>query len=77
VLDDGEDVQTRPGQGSCLEEIAGEQRFCLAAKEVGPGGALPFWRGLDAVLLEDLPDGGGGDLDAQCREFSVDPAVPP
>lgn len=54
VLDDGEDVKTRPGQGSGLEEVAGEQRVGLAAQEVGPGRALPFGRGWDAVLAEDL-----------------------
>jgi hypothetical protein len=53
-----------PGQGAGLEEIAGEQRVGLAVQEVGPGRALPFGRGWDAVLPEDLPHGGGGDLDA-------------
>jgi hypothetical protein len=36
VLDDGEDVQARPGQGAGLEEVAGEQGVGLAAEEVGP-----------------------------------------
>lgn len=67
VLDDGEDVQPRPSQGADLEEIAGDQCVGLAAQKVRPGRALPFGRGRDAVLLEDLPDGGGAGLDAQRR----------
>ena len=37
VLDDGEDVQARAGQGAGFEEVAGEQRLGLAAQELGPG----------------------------------------
>jgi hypothetical protein len=77
VLDDGEDVQVCPGQGAGLEEVAGEQGAGLAAQEVGPGGALAFRSRWDAVLLEDLPDGGRGDLDTQGGEFAVDASVPP
>lgn len=76
VLDDGEDVQARPGQGAGLEEIAGEQCGCLVAEEVGSGRALPFRCGWDAVLAEDLPDGRSGDLDAEGRELAVDSAIP-
>jgi hypothetical protein len=77
VLDDREDVQARAGQGAGLEEIAGEQCVGLAAEEVGPGRVLSFGCGRDAVRAEDLPDGGGGDLDAESREFAVDPAISP
>lgn len=45
--------------------------------EVGGGRAFPLRGGWDAVLTEDLPDRGGGDLDAQRRELTVDPAIPP
>jgi hypothetical protein len=54
-----------------------EQCVGLAAKEVGPRRAVLFRRGRDAVLAEDLPEGGCGDLDAEGREFTVDPAIPP
>jgi hypothetical protein len=77
VLDDGKDVQACPGQGAGLEEVAREQCVGLAAKEVGPRRAVSFRRGRGAVLAEDLPDGGCGDLDAEGREFTVDPAIPP
>ncbi|GAB2879347.1 hypothetical protein GCM10027074_54510 [Streptomyces deserti] len=77
VLENDKDVQAGTGQGADLEEVAGEQCVGLAAQEVGPGVALSLGRGRDAVLLQDLPDGGGGDLEAQGRELAVDPAVPP
>jgi len=77
VLDDREDVQVCPGQGAGFEEVAGEQAVGLAAQEISPGGALPFRGGRDAVLLEDFPDGGGGDLDAEGDEFAVDAPVSP
>jgi hypothetical protein len=67
VLDDGEDVRARSGQGAGFEEVACEQRVRLVVREVGPGGALAFRCGWDAVLAEDFPDGGGGDLDARRR----------
>ena len=35
------------------------------------------WGGLDAVGLEDLPDGGGCDLDGEGGEFAVDSPVAP
>jgi hypothetical protein len=66
-----------PGQGAGLEEVAGEQGVGLAAQEVGPGCVLALGCGWDAVLAQDLPDGGGGDLDAEGGEFAVDAAVAP
>jgi hypothetical protein len=77
VLDDGEDVQARSGQGAGFEEVACGQRVRLVVQEVGSGGALAFRCGWDAVLAEGLPDGGGGDLDVQGCELTVDWAVPP
>jgi hypothetical protein len=38
---------------------------------------LRWGRWVDAVGLEDLPDGGGGDLDTERGEFAVHPPVPP
>jgi hypothetical protein len=60
VLDDCEDVLALPGQGDGLDEVAGEQRFGLGAQEVGPGRDAALGRGVDALGLEDLPDGGRG-----------------
>jgi hypothetical protein len=77
VFDDGEEVQASPGQGTSLEEITREQRIRLAAQEVGPGGVLSLGRRGDAVSIENLPDRGGGDLDAKRGQFPVDAPVAP
>src|SRR3954463_14803458 len=50
------------------EEVAGQDRVGLAAEEGGPGLAVALGCGVDAVLFEDLPHGGGGDLDAEHGE---------
>src|SRR5262245_38283067 len=71
VLDDGEDVLALPGQGDGLNKVAGEERFGSGAREVGPGGAASLGRGVDARGLEDLPDGGGGDLDTKGGKLAV------
>ena len=73
MLDDGEDVQARPGQGAGLEEITREQHIRLAAQEVGPGGVLSLGRGSDAASIKNLPDGGGGDLDPDPVDAPVAP----
>jgi hypothetical protein len=49
----------------------------LAAQERGPGLTVTLGRRLDPVLLQDLPHGGGCDLDTEDREFAVDPSVAP
>src|SRR5258708_28307202 len=50
---------------------------CLGAQEARPGGVVALGCGVDAVFLEDVPHGGGGDLDAAGREFAVDAPVAP
>jgi hypothetical protein len=40
VLDDGEGVQARPGQGAGLEEVTGQQGVGLTVQEADPGRAL-------------------------------------
>ena len=54
-----------------------QEGFGLGAEEGGPGGLCAPGGGFDAVFLEDLPDGGGGDFDAEGGEFPVDPPVAP
>lgn len=56
--------------GTDFKEVPGQQCLGLAAQEVDPGRVLPFGCGRDAVLAEDLPDGGGGDPDPQ-RQLSA------
>jgi hypothetical protein len=77
VLDDGEHVQSRPGQGDRLEEVAGQQGVGLGAQEVRPGAGAPFGRWADPGLLQDLPYRGGGHLHAQDEQFAVEAAVAP
>jgi len=77
VLDDCENVESRSGQGADFTEVGSEEGVCLAAQEGGPGQVIAVRRRLDAVDLEDLPDGGGGDLESQDGEFAVDSAVSP
>jgi hypothetical protein len=72
VLDDSEDVQGRTGQCLGLEEVGGDDGLRLGAQEARPGSVAPVGRGVDAVFVEDVPHGGGGDLDAESGEFAVD-----
>jgi hypothetical protein len=77
VLDDRQHVQAGAGQGDGLEEIAGKQRIGLGAEELSPGGGGAFGRRVDPGLTEDLPYGGGGNLDPQYEKFAVDAPVTP
>jgi hypothetical protein len=76
VLDDGKE-QPCSGQGTNFEKVGGEEGVCLAAQEGRPGQVIAVGRGRDAVGLEDLPDGGGRDLDSQDGELAVDSSVAP
>ena len=75
VLDDRQHVQARAGYGDVLEEVAGKQGAGLGAEEAGPGGGGTLGRRVDPRLLQDLPDGGGSDLDAEDEQLAVDAAV--
>ena len=77
VLDDRQYGQARAGQGDGLEEVAGEQGIGLGAEEAGPGGGGALGCRVDPGVVEDLPHGGGGDLDAEDEEFAVDAPVAP
>ena len=77
VLDDGENVESHSGQGADFKEVSSEEGMCLATQEGGPGQLITVRRRRDAVDLEDLPDGGGRDLESQDGEFAVDSAVSP
>ena len=70
-------VQLRPGQGDRLEEVAGQQALGLGAQEIGPCGGTALGRRVDPGVMQDLPDGGSGDLYAEHQQLAVHPAVPP
>jgi hypothetical protein len=76
VLDEREYV-TGSGQGDGFEEVAGEEGVGLGSEEVGPGTGRALRRWVNPGLFEDLPDGGGGDLDPEDEEFAVEAAVAP
>jgi hypothetical protein len=59
------------------EEVARQYRVGLATEKACPGLAVAFGRGFDAMLLEDLPHGGGGDCNAERGELTVDATVAP
>jgi hypothetical protein len=65
VLDHRKDGQGRSGQRLGLEEVGGEDGVGLGAQECRPGGVVALGGGVDAVLFENVPHGGGGDLDAE------------
>jgi hypothetical protein len=63
--------------GNQFEEVAGQQDLGWGAEELCPGAGGALGCGVDVCVGEDLPDGGGGDLDAEDEEFAVDAAVAP
>jgi hypothetical protein len=77
VFDGGEDGEAGSGQGAGLEEVDGRDRLCLGVQEGGPGGVVAVRGWVDAVFVEDVPHGGGGDLDAEGGQFAVDAPVSP
>ena len=77
VLDDRQHEQVPARHGDRLEEIAGEQGSGLGAEEIGPGGSGAVGCRVDPGVVEKLPYGGRGDLDAEDEQFAVDAAVAP
>jgi hypothetical protein len=77
VLDHREHVQPRPGQGDRLEEVTGQQGLGLGAQEIGPRGGTAFGRRVDPGLVQDLLDGGSGDLHPEHQQFAMHPAISP
>jgi hypothetical protein len=77
VFDRGQDREVGSGQGAGFEEADGHDRLCLGVQEGCPGGVVAVRGGVDAVLVEDVPDGGGGDLDAEGGQFAVHAPVSP
>ncbi len=71
------DVLALPGEGDGLDEVHREDGFGLGVKEGGPGDVRALGRGIDAFGLEDFPDGGGCQFDAEECEFAVDAPVAP
>ena len=77
MLDYGQNVDLCAVQEVGGEEIAGHDAFGLGLQEVRPGDRTTSGRRVDAGGLEDFPEGGGGDSDAESGQLAVDPPVAP
>jgi hypothetical protein len=60
-----------------VRKVAGDDAVCLRGKEFSSGWAGAARCGVDAVGVQDVPDGGCGDGVAESGEFAVDSAVSP
>jgi hypothetical protein len=77
VLDNHQDVEAAQEDGVDVGEVDGEDRVSLGCEELSPGWAGASRGGIEAGMLEDRPDGGGGDLVAEADQLAVDAAVAP
>src|SRR5262249_12417614 len=76
-LDEEEDVEALAEERVEGEEVALEDARCLRAEELCPGLLEPSGRRLAPRLLEDLPDGAGGECDPEPDQLALNPPVPP
>ena len=76
VLYNGKDVDLRSVEQVGGEEVQRQDPPRLGPQEFGPARSLPAGRGIDAGVLEDLPDRGRRHGDAEPGQLAVDAAVP-
>src|ERR1035437_4646643 len=62
---------------STYRRAPGKVTVSEKSQEVSPGGGGALGRRVDPGLLQDLPHGGGSDLDPKDEEFAVDAPVTP
>jgi hypothetical protein len=62
--------------GDRLEEVTGQQGLGLGAPETGPRGGTALRSRTDPGVVQDLPDGGSGDLYPENQQLAVRPAIP-
>ena len=60
VLDHHQDIETAQEDRVDVREVDREDRLGLGGEKLSPGRTGPQRGGIDADVLEDLPDGGGG-----------------
>jgi hypothetical protein len=77
VLDDGQDIDLGAVEQAGGEEVQRQDPLRLGPQELGPARAVPAGRRIDPGALEDLPDRGRRDRDAQPGKLAVDPPVAP
>src|SRR6266852_1343111 len=76
-LNHGKDVDLRSVEQFGGEEVQRQDPLRLGPQELGPARSLPAGRGIDAGVLEDLPDRGRRHGDAEPGQLAVDAAVTP
>lgn len=75
MLDDGQDADLCAVQEVGGEDVGSDDSFGLGPQEARPSHRAATWRRLDAGVLEDLPDSGGGDGEAKASQLAVNPPV--
>ncbi len=75
MLNNGKDVDLRAVEQVGGEEVQRQDPLRLGPQEPGPARSLPAGRGIDAGVLEDLPDRGRRHRDAEPCELAVDSPV--
>jgi hypothetical protein len=73
--DEEQDVESAQQGGVNVSEVAGDRG--LRAHQLLPRGRTAGRGGIDARIVEDLPDGGRADRVADPSELAVDAAVAP
>jgi hypothetical protein len=77
VLDHHQEVEAAEEDGVDVGEVDREDRVSLCVEELSPGRSGAQGSGVDAGVLQDLPDGGAGDVVAESDERAVEAAVAP
>jgi hypothetical protein len=77
VLNNGKDAGLRSVEQAGGEEVQRQDPLRLAPQEPGPARSLPAGRGIDAGVVEDLPDRGRRHGDAEPGQLAADAAVTP
>ncbi len=76
-FDEEEDIQTLEPNGIDAEKVHGDQAVGLSTEELPPRGAASRARWTELVLVQDLPDGGRRDDDAETLQFAHDALITP
>jgi hypothetical protein len=77
VLGEHKDVQALQHHGARVQEVDCEDPGGLGVKELPPRRAQAARRRIDTRGMQDLPDGGRRDRNAEFRQLAADPPVPP
>src|SRR5438132_3253825 len=77
VLDDDQGIDAAQQHGADVNEVGSEDAASLGRQELLPGRAGAAGRRAGSGVVQDLPDGGGGDRVAEPDKFALDAAVAP